>query len=164
MNVRCVSRGLQAGLLGGAAVAAFFFVGDLLSLHPLATPYALSRTVLGPGSYEIEMPVLAQFAAVVAFGSRLLVITVLHFLAFALLGLGAVALFAKFSVPLNLVSGAVYGAVICTSVFYVTLAIADVELVGSVPGFVSVLFANLLAGAVMGGFAQIRANEDAIAI
>ena len=43
--------GIQAGLLGGAVVAALFFFLDLARLEPLGTATALSARFLGPTGY-----------------------------------------------------------------------------------------------------------------
>lgn len=50
--------GLQAGLLGGYVVVGFFFVADLVQLAPLATPKALSNSLLGPSGVSFDSPVL----------------------------------------------------------------------------------------------------------
>lgn len=150
-----VTQGIQAGLLAGLAVAVFFFVGDLLRLTPLSTPFALSQTFLGPGGFEFDFPVLSQIITIVAFVGRVLAFTALHFLIFAMLGVGAVSFFDWLRWPLNVGTGALYGLVAYTVAFYASTAVRNVDVVAGVPGFWAVVTANLLAGGIMGGYLRL---------
>ena len=150
-----LTRGLQGGLLAGATVAAFYFVGDLFHLAPLSTPTALGHAFLGPWAVELDFPIISQAANVVMYGARLLTVTALHFFAFGLLTVGAVWLFDRFDVPLNIVSGAVFGLVGYTTVIGIGLAMVSASVVAGLPGIGSAAVANLLGGGVMGLYMQI---------
>ena len=152
---RCVTVGIQAGLLGGFAVAALFFLLDLARLEPLATPYALGTTLLGPSSLAIDAPVLSELVAIVAFAGNLLAFTLLHFLAFSLLGIGAVWGCEECGISLNIGTGALFGLVICSLVFYGCVALGGGHVLAASPGPMSVAGGNLFAGAVMGGYTQL---------
>lgn len=77
------SEGTDVGLLGGLAVAAWFLVLDTLAGHPFQTPNLLGQMVL-MGDRTPE-------AAGLDFGAILLY-TACHFIVFALVGMGLVAL------------------------------------------------------------------------
>lgn len=147
-----VTQGVQAGLLAGVAVAVVFFVADLVQLAPLSTPAALQQAFIGPGGTFIELPVEARVAAMVAFGIRFVSFTVLHFLAFALLGVGAAVVLCGRPFRACAAGGACYGLVACSAVFYGSLAVTGAHLLGEMPGFGAVVGVNILAGAVMGAY------------
>ena len=70
-----VRDGVIAGLIGGASVAIWFFVVDLIAGHPFYTPAVLGAavlSVLGPGQDSMAFHVVFY--------------TIVHFAAFALLG------------------------------------------------------------------------------
>jgi hypothetical protein len=111
--------GLQAGVLAGTAVIVLFFLLDLVRLQPLATTI---------------------------FAGNLLTLTILHFLAFSTLGVGAVWGCERCRIKLNVATGAL--------VFYGCVALLGTNVLTDLPGPVSIAVRNLLAGAVMGGFVQ----------
>ena len=156
-----LSRGIPAGLMAGVAVAVFFLIGDVLRLSPLATPLSLGEILMAPGGFEVDLPVLAQLVAVVSYGASLVAFTLLHLLVFAALGVGAVAWFDLKDKPLTAKSGALYGLVVCTVVFYAGLLLPMGAVAESVPGLWSVLAANVVAGAVIGGCAEASKAEEA---
>ena len=150
-----IAQGMRGGFLAAATVASFFFVSDLIHLVPLATPAALGHTVLGPWALEIDFPIVAQVANGALYGGKILALTGLHFMIFGLLGIGAVAVFDRYRVPLNIVSGSAFGLVAYSAVFTVGMAMAGSDLVTGLPGIGSVAAANLLGGGVMGGYMQM---------
>ncbi|HUF35778.1 MAG TPA: hypothetical protein VMN37_07490 [Gemmatimonadales bacterium] len=77
-----VTEGTDVGIIGGLVVAVWFLVLDSLAGMPLRTPSLLGQVVL----FGDPTP-----AAEVIFGA-VLVYTAFHFLVFALLGMGLVAL------------------------------------------------------------------------
>ena len=157
MNLaRRTRTGVQAGLLGGSAVALVFFLFDLLRLQPMSTPMALSSRFLGPGGVLIEAPVIGQLVAIVMFAGNLLTLSLLHLLAFSVLGLGAVWGGEECGVRLNVYSGAIFGVTVGSAVFYGCLSLVGEQVLADLPGPMSVLLANLLAGAIMGGFVQMH--------
>jgi hypothetical protein len=57
---------------------------------------------------------------------------------------------------LNVYSGAIFGVTVGSAVFYGCLALVGEQVLADLPGPMSVLLANLLAGAIMGGFVQMQ--------
>jgi hypothetical protein len=147
--------GARAGLLAGGVVAATFFVLDFARLAPLATPIAMSGGILGPAVAAFDSPVLLGSLTIVSFGGHLVGLTLVHFLAFAVLGAGAAVAFRACHVPLNALTAALYGLVFFSLVFYAATWVTDAATVVELPGAASVLLVNLLAGAVMGGYFQL---------
>jgi hypothetical protein len=78
-----ISEGTTVGVIGGLTVAAWFLVLDTIAGQPLLTPSLLGQVVL----FGDSTPDATQLV----FGGIVLY-TALHFLAFALLGMGLVAL------------------------------------------------------------------------
>ena len=150
-----ITQGLRGGFLAAGTVAVFFFVSDLLHLTPLSTPAALGHAVLGPWGVAIDFPIVAQVANGALFGGKLLTLTGLHFMTFGLLGIGAVAVFDRYRVPLNIVSGSVFGLVAYSTIFAIAMAMVGSDVLTGLPGIGSVAVANLLGGAVMGGYMQM---------
>lgn len=150
-----ITQGLRGGFLAAGTVAAFFFFSDLLHLAPLSTPVALGHAVLGPWAVEIDFPIVARIANGALFGGKLLTLTGLHFMTFGLLGIGAVAVFDRYRVPLNIVSGAAFGLVAYSTVFMVVTAMTSSGVLTGLPGVGSVAVANILGGGVMGGYLQM---------
>ena len=147
--------GIQAGFLGGAAVAALFFMLDLLHLQPLVTPIALAGRILSPTGPAFDLPVVSQLLGVVILAGNVLALTLLHFLAFSFLGLGAVWGCEKCHVPLNVFTGALYGLIFGSAVYYCCMALLGQAFLANTPGPLMVAFANLTAGALMGGFTRV---------
>src|SRR3954465_3619227 len=78
-----VGEGTDVGLIGGLAVAIWFLVLDSIAGHPFQTPSLLGQTVLfGVRSPD---PRMIDFGAILFY-------TAFHFIVFALLGMGLVAL------------------------------------------------------------------------
>lgn len=152
--------GAEAGLVGGLVVAAFYFVTDLIHLAPLATPTALGRTFLGPGGFQLSGSFPDGAVTAVAFAANLVAFTLIHFLAFALLGAAAVVLFRARGWTLNARTGGLYGLLACSGVFYLSMVLGATTVVASgVPALWSVLTANALAGAAMGGGVELMQRE-----
>ena len=99
---------MQAGLLAGMAVAAFFFVADLVRLAPLYTPLHLSQSLIGAGLSLDTGGVLAA-AAGFSPGGRLAAFTGVYLAAFAGFGILAAALANLFHVKWNARTGAAAG-------------------------------------------------------
>lgn len=150
--------GVVAGMLAGAAVMVGYFLVDLVHLDPFATPVRLATVVVRPHGPDLDLPGVSQALAFLGFGVRLLAFTVLHFLVFALLGVGAAFCQRTFGVAGDVLTGAIYGLVVCTAAFYASLGLLGGEFLAS-PGPGSVLVANLLAGAVMGAALSVARRD-----
>jgi len=159
-HVRTLARGVEAGLVAGGVVVAVFFIADLVHLAPLSTPLSLQRSFIGPGGTPLDFPVLAQISGAATFVVRLGSFTLLHFLAFAGLGVGAALLFERGVMPAGVLTGALYGAVASSAVFYVAVMVAGNGLVVEPPDAAGVVGANVLAGGVMGGYLRAAAAMD----
>jgi hypothetical protein len=77
-----IGEGTDVGLIGGVAVAGWFLALDTLAGHPFQTPSMLGQVViLGDRTPEPQL----QFGAILFY-------TAFHFIVFALIGMGLVAL------------------------------------------------------------------------
>ena len=160
MNLGDQARiGLQAGLLAGYVVVGFFFVGDLVQLAPLATPEALSNSLLGPRGVFVDSPVLLESVTIMSFAGHLVAVTLMHLLVFSSLGVGAVLVCRVCRVPMNALTAGLYGLLVCSIVFYVTMRLTDAPAVVELPSVGSILLVNLLAGAVMGAYFQAASRK-----
>jgi len=150
--------GAAAGLLGGVAVVAFFFVYDLVRLEPFATPAFLSSAVLGggPPNSAGDLGVFMTIASLITGTGRILVYSLMHLLVFSLLGVGAALMFLWMDEPPKVLSGALYGLLVCSLVFYVALGVTGGLSV--VPDWRAVVLGNLFAGGVM---ARYLAGKEA---
>ena len=79
-------KGAEAGAIAAAGVALSFFVLDLIRFQPLATPGALSGAVYGPAGFEWDFTSVSGLLAGLSVAYRIATFTILHFLAFALVG------------------------------------------------------------------------------
>ena len=109
--------GVQAGLLSGMAVAALFFIADLIRAAPLSTPLFLSLSLLQAGlamesaSATQDESILGALAGL-SLGGRLAAYTAVHLAVFALLGVLAAALANLFKVRWNARTGAAAGLLV----------------------------------------------------
>lgn len=156
-----VKTGLTSGLIAGGALAGLFLILDLGRLAPLSTPVNLTASFLGPGRFFLDAPVFSELVAVIVFIANLLVFTLLHFLAFAALGVGSCFACDKCGVSLNVFTGALYGLLVCSFVFYLSLLVGvhGAHAIIGVPSPFTVLTASAFAGAVIGGSAQMRRSS-----
>jgi hypothetical protein len=157
--LRQVGIGVQAGLLAGGVVATVFFVADFARLAPLATPMALSGGILGSAATAFDSPFLISSIAIVSLGGHLAGITLVHLLVFATFGAFAVLVCHACQVPLNALTGALYGLVVFSMVFYAATWLTDAAGIVELPSLRSVLLVNLLAGAVMGGYCRLASRR-----
>ncbi|MBA3496424.1 MAG: hypothetical protein M3Q93_06800 [Gemmatimonadota bacterium] len=134
-----VSEGTDVGLIGGMAVAAWFFVLDSLAGRPFQTPSLLGQVLL----LGDRTPDTGQ----VAFGA-LLLYTAFHFIVFALFGMGLVAL-VHWAIENPVVRYALLPVFIVFEVmFYGLLAIVS-ERTDELFPFWAVISANTLAALCM---------------
>jgi hypothetical protein len=124
-----------AGVAAGALLAVLFYFYDLGQASPLGTPAFLYGALTGQENTAPTLAVVATF-------------TVLHFLAWAALGVLAAALIEYLGLARSLLVGAAYGLFACSLVFYAGLIISGSELL-SAPGWPAVFFGNTLSGIAM---------------
>jgi hypothetical protein len=137
-----VRRGLIAGTIGAAAVAAWFFVLDAIQGPMFYTPAALGSAIFfgasSPGEIVVSLPVVLGY-------------TLVHFAAFMLVGLGIEWLMAEAERHTPALLGMV--------LLVVTFEVASIGVLSLVASWLfetlawwSPLVANLLAAAAMVGY------------
>ena len=135
-------EGLDAGLLGGTAVAVWFLLKDVLIGQPLRTPSILGQVLMNSGQSPVVSPF--DFGAVIIY-------TVVHFLTFVALGL-LVSWLVRLAV-LNPVArfALLILFVVFEFAFYVLIQTVS-DSVGQFFPLFWVLSGNLLAAGIMGAY------------
>ncbi|MCE2421694.1 MAG: hypothetical protein J4G03_00010 [Gemmatimonadetes bacterium] len=133
---RRIRHGLQAGLLSGASLAVLFLFYDFGQGVPLRTPAFLWGAVTGSADTEPTFPVVAGFS-------------VIHFGAWAGLGVAASLLTRWIGLARNVFIGVGYGMFACSVLFYLLVARVPADTVLAAPDWPAVFFGNAAAGAVM---------------
>ena len=133
------TEGLDVGIIGGLAVAVWFLILDIIRGHPLQTPSLLGQVVLfGDSTPETSF----------VFGAFLLY-TAFHFLVFALIGMGLVAL-VHWSVNNPIVRYALLPLFLAFEVIFYGLLEVLSERTNELFPFWAVVGANTLAAVCMG--------------
>jgi len=135
-----LSRGLVTGLIGAAAVMAWFLVVDVAVGSPFRTPGALGSALLFGASNVTEMRVDAGVVAAY---------TIVHLAAFALAGTVFVAIAEQYERAPDMVMLIGLGSIVLEALVVAAMALAAQWVLG-VLGVVSVLVANLIAVVAMG--------------
>jgi hypothetical protein len=133
------TEGLDVGIIGGLAVAVWFLILDIIRGHPLQTPSLLGQVVLFGDSTPETSFVFGAF----------LVYTAFHFLIFALIGMGLVAL-VHWSVNNSIVRYAMLPVFLAFEVIFYGLLEMLSERTNELFPFWAVLGANTLAAVCMG--------------
>ncbi|MFL5516630.1 MAG: hypothetical protein ACJ8DJ_10765 [Gemmatimonadales bacterium] len=134
------TEGLDVGIIGGLAVAVWFLILDTISGHPLQTPSLLGQVVLfGDSTPQTGGIVFDAFLLYTAF----------HFLIFALLGMGLVAL-VHWSVDNSIVRYALLPLFLAFEVIFYGLLEMLSERTNELFPFWAVVGANTLAAVCMG--------------
>lgn len=149
--------GAVAGLLGGIAVAALFFVQGAIHLHPLAVPSELASGLFGgaannPGS-------TSGLGSDVVSVLKTLEYTIAHLLAFAAVGVSAAFILDGSRFWTSVWGGAAYVGAVCTGLLYAVSWIAVTPVALDVLGLPQVLLANMLAGAIIGTALYMAAHS-----
>jgi len=139
---KLLTRGLVTGLCGAAAVAAWFFLLDLLADRPFRTPAALGSALLfgasSPEGIELTFRVVAAY-------------TVVHVLAFAVAGVLFLWIAQQIERSSSLLLLTIPFAIALEAVVVTLLAIRADWVLGGL-GVASVLGANLFAVLAMGWY------------
>jgi hypothetical protein len=137
-----VGEGTDVGIIGGLAVAVWFLLLDTIAGHPFLTPSLLGQVVLfgndNPDTHHI------------AFGAILLY-TAVHFIVFALLGIGLVAL-THWGIGNSVVRYAVIPVFLVFEVLFYGLLMVFSDVTKQLFPFWAVVSANTLAAICMGFF------------
>jgi hypothetical protein len=137
-----LSRGLMTGLLGAITVAVWFFLLDLVTGHPFATPGALGSALLF-GASNAEGAAL-NLGVVAAY-------TVVHLLAFGVAGMVFVLIAEQIETSPSFVLLACLTAIVLEGVVLGALTLGAQWVLGSV-GMWEMFIANLLAVGSMGWY------------
>lgn len=140
------AEGTDVGIIGGLAVAAWFLVLDSIAGRPLLTPSLLGQVVLMGDSTPDTRNIV--------FGAILLY-TAFHFVVFALLGMGLVAL-VHWGTENSVVRYALLPVFLAFEVLFYGLLEVLSEGTGELFPFWAVVSANTLAAISMGLYLWIR--------
>ncbi|MEO6058200.1 MAG: hypothetical protein ABI860_07520 [Gemmatimonadales bacterium] len=137
-----IGEGTDVGLIGGMAVAVWFLVLDSFAGHPFQTPSLLGQTLL--------LGERAPEAGSIAFGAILLY-TAFHFIVFALLGMGLVAL-VHWAIENSVVRYALLPVFLAFEVMFYGFLQVYSERTQELFPFWAVVSANTLAAVCMGAY------------
>jgi hypothetical protein len=140
------SEGTDVGIIGGLAVAIWFLILDTIAGRPLMTPSLLGQVVLMGDS--------TPDTSNVVFGAILLY-TAFHFVVFALIGMGLVAL-VHWGTENPIVRYALLPVFLAFEVLFYGLLEVLSERTGELFPFWAVVMANTLAAISMGLYLWIR--------
>jgi len=136
-----VKRGITAGLIGGAALALWFLTIDALNGEMLATPGLVAGALVGQHEGPTSLALIGGY-------------TVVHFAAFALVGIACAWLLEKLHVTAHFLLGVVLGFLLFDVVFYASVAITGIDVVREL-GWPQVLIGNLMAGICVLGYLHL---------
>ena len=151
-------RGAEAGAITAIAVEISFFVLDLVRLHPLATPGALSGASLGPGGFALDLTSLTGVLAALWATYQLLLLTFSHVLMFAAVGVVASLMF-DWTKPLRADRLLVVAALCAAGLFgtvALTSSVGALEAVGA-PLIVTM---NVLAAVILAGSLRLVCKAE----
>lgn len=134
------SEGTDVGLIGGTVVAVFFLILDLIGGAPLRTPSVLGEVLLfGRATPTVDEPVLGA----------VLLYTVVHFIAFALLGI-ALARIVHLATENSVVRFGLLMVFLAFELFFYGIVLTLDEATRALFPIWTVLMANALAAVAMG--------------
>ncbi len=145
---KCLMSGVMAGFLAGAVLIVFYFFYDLIRSEPLATPTFMAGALLGQEGLEPTSLHIALF-------------TLLHFVAFIVLGVLASVVVELTEAPRTLLFGVAYGLFAYSLVFYATLVMSSARILDA-PAWPIVFFGNVVAGAVMLGYLRWASRDEGV--
>ncbi len=143
-----IKHGAIAGVVSGLAVAIGVFVFDLFARHPLATPRLLGHTLMGAPVEGTGGGGLDWLARMLVAGWELVAYSAVHFFAFALFGIAGAWVFAPGRMVANVLTGALFGLVAGSAMFYAGLLAVGPAFV-AVPDWRLVIAMNAFAGIVL---------------
>lgn len=139
-------EGTDVGIIGGLAVAVWFLLLDSIAGHPLQTPSLLGQVILfREQSPDTSRIVLGPF----------LMYTAVHFLIFALIGMGLVAL-VHWAIDNPIVRYALLPVFLVFEVLFYGLLFVLYERTNELFPFWAVVAANTLAAISMGLYLWYR--------
>ena len=135
---RFFSPGALAGVLGAVAMALWFLAIDASRGEPFRTPAFLEAAILGRDAVSMAP-------------GNILLYSVIHLAVFALAGVAVAWLLGRIRAVPNLLAGLIVGFVMYEVVFYASVSVTGVDIVGSL-GWPEVLTGNLIAGVTLVGY------------
>ncbi len=135
---RTAYRGAIAGVLAAAAMAFWFLAIDASQGSPFRTPAFLEAALLGRDAVVMSVP-------------NILFYTLIHFMSFALVGIGISWILRQIDTAPNVLMGLVVGFLLFDVVFYMSVSVTGVDIVQDL-GWPEVLAGNLIAGLTLMGF------------
>lgn len=141
-----LKHGTLAGLIGAAALAVFFLIVDTIQRAPFYTPTFVAGTLLGLDGAQPT-------------GALLAIYTVIHFAAFALVGIGVAWLVERATIPPLMMLGLVLGFLLFDLIFYAGVIVTGTNVVQEL-GWPAVLAGNLIAGLSLMGYLQLTAPGE----
>lgn len=127
-----LGRGVLAGAAGATVLAMWFLLTDMRQGQPFRTPEFLAG-VLGFGDVQLGI-------------AGAVIYTIVHYGAFALVGIGAAWLADRLEAVPGLALGLALGFLLFNIVFYGSVWITGIDVVQELGGWPNVLIGNLLAG------------------
>ncbi|MDA0310834.1 MAG: hypothetical protein O2992_01805 [Gemmatimonadetes bacterium] len=155
-----ISRGTEAGLIAGTAVALVFFVSDLVHLTPLAPPAALANALMADPPAGVDLPMAASMTGAVVLAAGVVVYSAFHFAAFAVLGVVAAFLLPGRPWTHMLGGGAVFGVVACTAVFFGTRLVVGSPFAVDNLSLSTLVLTNAAAGLAIGLMLYVHEAAD----
>jgi hypothetical protein len=151
-----IGRGLEAGLFAGGGVAVLFFATDVFGLAPLRTVTALAAPLFGDTATLSADSWIGFAESAAAVG----LYTVLHFVAFAVLGVVASWVIPAASFWTTLGRGALFGAVACSGAFLAGTALIGSESLTHAVGPTGLVLTNTMAGVIMAAVFSVHAADE----
>jgi len=153
-------RGAEAGAITAVSIEVSFFVLDVVRLHPLATPGALSGASLGPGGFALDLTSLTGVLAALWATYQILLLTFAHVVTFAVVGVAASLMF-DWTKPLR-ADRLLVVAGLCAAGLLGTVALTtEVGALGAV-GTPLVVTMNLLAAVILAGSLRLVSKESEV--
>lgn len=143
-----VSRGIAAGLVGGAAIALWFLIIDIWRGAAFQTPAFLAHAVLGLDEVQMTVGAITLYTAI-------------HFGAFVLVGIAVSWLLRAIETAPTILLGLVLGFLLFDIVFYTGVTITGVDVVSEL-GWPQVLVGNLIAGVSLMGFLHLKGVAEPV--
>jgi len=141
-----LTRGVVAGLAGGAALALWFLIVDAMRGQPFATPTFVAHTLAGLEGMGTGFVTLAVYS-------------MLHFAAFVAVGVAVVWLVEAATMPASFMLGLVLGFLLFDFVFYAGLVMSGTNVAAAL-GWPEVLVGNLIAGLTVVRVIRITGAEE----
>jgi hypothetical protein len=138
---RTLREGLVSGLIGAAAVAAWFLIVDTVAGRPFYTPAVLGSALLGltqPSEVVISLQAVGTYTA-------------FHFLAFFAVGMVAAVLAAEADKSLQVLWLVAEFFIVFEFAFYAAVALVVTPLLGEL-AWINVAAGNLIASVGMGWY------------